>query len=82
MKIIEVGTTPIDKMFQGPPRPYTPGRARSSGPNDTPPVTTGETVDPTEPSASPMTRAQGQQRCEISAEDGFTNLSDIKPGFR
>jgi hypothetical protein len=49
MKLIEVGTTPIDKMFTGGPVSYTPGSAKKLTPAPEP-----RTDKPTEPSAPPI----------------------------
>jgi hypothetical protein len=49
MKLVEVPTTPLDKMFQGPPVSYTPGSAKKSTPAPEP-----KTDKPTEPSAPPI----------------------------
>jgi hypothetical protein len=48
MKLIRVGTTPLDKMFTGGPVSYTPGSLKR---DDTPPEPRTDT--PTEPSAPP-----------------------------
>jgi hypothetical protein len=50
MKLIQVGTTPLDKMFTGGPVSYTPGSAKKTTPAPAP-----EPKDdtPTEPSAPP-----------------------------
>jgi hypothetical protein len=51
MKLIEIGTTPIDKMFTGGPVSYTPGSAKKSTPA---PAPEPEPVEkPTEPDAPP-----------------------------
>jgi hypothetical protein len=50
MKLIQVGTTPLDKMFTGGPVSYTPGSVKKTPA----PAPAPEPVDkPTEPSAPP-----------------------------
>jgi hypothetical protein len=51
MKLIQVGTTPLDKMFQGPPVSYTPGSLKKTTPAPTPEP---ENDAPTEPSTPPV----------------------------
>jgi hypothetical protein len=55
MKLIRVGTTPNDALFQEPPRAYTPGSLKKT------PAPAPEPKDdaPTEPSTSPP--EQGDQ---------------------
>lgn len=49
VKLIRVPTTPLDKMFTGPPVSYTPGSVKKLTP-----APEARTDEPTEPSAPPI----------------------------
>jgi hypothetical protein len=49
MKLIEIPTSPVDKMFRERPRAYTPGSVKKLTPAPEP-----RTDEPTDPSAPPI----------------------------
>ena len=49
MKAIRRPLTPVDKMFQGPATPYTPGRAKKTPDAPAPPVAKPIVTEPKPP---------------------------------
>ncbi len=58
VKIVRIPSLPTDHMFQGPPRPYTPGSTKRSPPDDKgearAPEPSTPASKPEEPNAPPI----------------------------